>query len=842
MHFELRDGVLRALAFTVVAVGVCLYYYKELTTALESPAQSGDSMVKFVQLAPGEFFFVSVKVAFSVGLLIAFPYALFEAALYFTPALTRSERNVVGPTVLASALLFYSGALFSYSVLSPAALGFFLGYSQDPPMPTNSTDVKFSNGGARRSRVALGLLGVIDSQKLFAIWRYVVVGSAIVGAILTPSTDPVTQLLLSGALCALYFAGGASPYVCELRLPLLMEYSAYFKKTVILLGQESPPPGQVDSLGPRVFEPPCGMAALQEVTLIIHCTQQQLCYKRRSMLQEFVFYFKRVIFLMRSKMWTLSHTCSGEAYACVAEEMKHIRMNDDTRSERGTWMGFSGLYYLPKQVYPVFQGLAAAFKEENVSNESLFGMMCEKSPAKEYSAYFKKTVIFLTKDPGWLPGAVPCHRVGDPYWCIAEEIPRSKDSSGILYMQFDVGMSPCEMARRLDVGAVGTFETLSDKYSTFAQLDECNTNLKLRCLWHHWDMKRNSTRTRLLKTAKALDEISSTLPFANTSILQRLETGIWSAVSDFLYLPKQAFPVYAAFAKAFKENKIFHEMASPTLLMTSARISNVPMQNFRCRGSCCRHVQQEEILSKGFICGHKVRLQDDCHRNALQLLATQEPRNLRTVNANAPPVFAPPCEMAGLDNVTLIIHCSEQELCYARRLLLQDYFLYFRHVIFLTPKGLPWSLARTCAGEAYQCVVDELESSSSVNSRGILFLNFEVAMSPCEMARHLEVDKVGTSEELRNTTFAKLDEWNSKKLTRQQRYWDAQNKTRTQIMNAVRSLDMGLEGWAVQSLRNGSIFRLFSGFFYLPQKAFPIFKAAAPILNEWNLTHATLSH
>ena len=33
--------------------------------------------------------------------------------------------------------------------------------------------------------------------------------------------------------------------------------------------------------------------------------------------------------------------------------------------------------------------------------------------------------------------------------------------------------------------------------------------------------------------------------------------------------------------------------------MTSARISNVPMQNFRCRGSCCRHVQQEEILSKG---------------------------------------------------------------------------------------------------------------------------------------------------------------------------------------------------------------------------------------------------
>jgi len=217
---ELRDGVLRALAFTVVAVGICLYYYKELTTALETPAQSGGTEVKFVQLAPGEFFFVSVKVAFSVGLLIAFPYALFEAALYFTPALTRSERTVVGPTVLSSALLFYSGAFFSYSVLSPAALGFFLGYSQDVIESQFSIDqyfefilsMGFATGIAFQVpvlQVALGLLGVIDSDKLFAIWRYVVVGSAVVGAILTPSTDPVTQLLLSGALCTLYFAGGA---------------------------------------------------------------------------------------------------------------------------------------------------------------------------------------------------------------------------------------------------------------------------------------------------------------------------------------------------------------------------------------------------------------------------------------------------------------------------------------------------------------------------------------------------------------------------------------------------------------------------------------------------------
>eukprot|EP00931_Biecheleriopsis_adriatica_P089324 TRINITY_DN63479_c0_g1_i1.p1 TRINITY_DN63479_c0_g1~~TRINITY_DN63479_c0_g1_i1.p1 ORF type:complete len:417 (-),score=95.47 TRINITY_DN63479_c0_g1_i1:28-1197(-) len=215
---ELRDAVLRSGAFATVAVGVCLYYYKELTTALESPAQMSDMGVKFVQLAPGEFFFVSVKVAVAVGLLLSFPYALFEAANYFTPALTRSERNTVGPTVLSSAALFYGGAAFAYNVLSPAALGFFLGYSQDVIESQFSIDqyfefilsMGFATGIAFQVpvlQVALGLLGVIDSEKLFSIWRYVVVGSAVVGAILTPSTDPVTQLLLSGALCALYFAG-----------------------------------------------------------------------------------------------------------------------------------------------------------------------------------------------------------------------------------------------------------------------------------------------------------------------------------------------------------------------------------------------------------------------------------------------------------------------------------------------------------------------------------------------------------------------------------------------------------------------------------------------------------
>ena len=42
---------------------------------------------------------------------------------------------------------------------------------------------------------------------MLSIWKYVVVLSTIIAAIITPSTDPITQLLLTTALLALYFSG-----------------------------------------------------------------------------------------------------------------------------------------------------------------------------------------------------------------------------------------------------------------------------------------------------------------------------------------------------------------------------------------------------------------------------------------------------------------------------------------------------------------------------------------------------------------------------------------------------------------------------------------------------------
>lgn len=56
-------------------------------------------------------------------------------------------------------------------------------------------------------QLLLGQVGLVTSDQMLSIWRYVVVGAVVAAAVLTPSTDPLTQMLLAGPLIGLYFGG-----------------------------------------------------------------------------------------------------------------------------------------------------------------------------------------------------------------------------------------------------------------------------------------------------------------------------------------------------------------------------------------------------------------------------------------------------------------------------------------------------------------------------------------------------------------------------------------------------------------------------------------------------------
>jgi sec-independent protein translocase protein TatC len=86
--------------------------------------------VKFLQLSPGEFFFTTLKVSGYVGLLVATPTVIYEIVAYVVPGLTLKERKILGPIIFGSSILFYLGLLFSYEILTPAALTFFVSYAE----------------------------------------------------------------------------------------------------------------------------------------------------------------------------------------------------------------------------------------------------------------------------------------------------------------------------------------------------------------------------------------------------------------------------------------------------------------------------------------------------------------------------------------------------------------------------------------------------------------------------------------------------------------------------------------------------------------------------------------
>jgi len=64
-------------------------------------------------------------------------------------------------------------------------------------------------------QVVLGALKIFSSRLMFSVWRYVILASTVIGAILTPSVDPITQLFMSSIIMILYFGGAGIVFLIE---------------------------------------------------------------------------------------------------------------------------------------------------------------------------------------------------------------------------------------------------------------------------------------------------------------------------------------------------------------------------------------------------------------------------------------------------------------------------------------------------------------------------------------------------------------------------------------------------------------------------------------------------
>ena len=219
---ELRQRILNSIFATLICIVFSFLVIKPLIQFLEIPSKN----IRLLQLSPGEFLFVAIKVAGYSGLIVALPYIIYQVILFVSPGLTEKEKSLIFPAFLASGILFFLGLLFSWWILVPAAISFFIKFGADIVEPIWSIEKYFDFVLLLMSSTALafqlpvlqfilGSLGIITTQKMLSSWRLVVISSAILSAIITPSTDPLTMSLLSISIVFLFFIGTGLTFISE---------------------------------------------------------------------------------------------------------------------------------------------------------------------------------------------------------------------------------------------------------------------------------------------------------------------------------------------------------------------------------------------------------------------------------------------------------------------------------------------------------------------------------------------------------------------------------------------------------------------------------------------------
>ena len=214
-HFdELRKRLILSLvAFTLAAV-LCYFFSRQLLDFLTEPLRRSGHAELFFQ-KPYEAFLAHLKMAALGGLLISSPILFLQAWLFVALGLYENEKRIIPPLTLICAALFLLGALFAYEIIIPWGLQFLLSYQTETLKPLLGIGPYFSfvNGMILAFGlffdfpvVIVGLvwLGVVRTKTLAEARKGLIVVIFILAAVLTPSPDPVSQILLALPLVALF--------------------------------------------------------------------------------------------------------------------------------------------------------------------------------------------------------------------------------------------------------------------------------------------------------------------------------------------------------------------------------------------------------------------------------------------------------------------------------------------------------------------------------------------------------------------------------------------------------------------------------------------------------------
>jgi sec-independent protein translocase protein TatC len=164
---------------------------------------------------PTEAFMLYLRIALIAGLFIAAPLIFFQVWLFVAPALYSRERRYAIPFVVLSSIGFISGAAFSHYVAFPLMWRFFGSFSND----LVSFMPRIEDAFSLYMRMLLGMalvfqmpalvfflarMGVVTARWMVRQFKYAVLVIVITAAVITPSSDIASQMIVAVPMLALY--------------------------------------------------------------------------------------------------------------------------------------------------------------------------------------------------------------------------------------------------------------------------------------------------------------------------------------------------------------------------------------------------------------------------------------------------------------------------------------------------------------------------------------------------------------------------------------------------------------------------------------------------------------
>lgn len=221
---EHLEELRRRLVISAVAVALGsiagFVLYRPILNFLQEPYRRAVASLpetiteKLIVTTPTEPFLAFLKIGLFAGLGLALPVILYQLWRFITPGLTKRERRLGIPFVLASLVLFAAGTAFAFAIL-PRGLAFLFSFGGDNLVPLLTIDRYLSflfflvlafGISFEMPLVLLFLTGVrvISSAQLRSWRRYAALGTVIFAAVATPTQDPYTMLLMWVPLYLLY--------------------------------------------------------------------------------------------------------------------------------------------------------------------------------------------------------------------------------------------------------------------------------------------------------------------------------------------------------------------------------------------------------------------------------------------------------------------------------------------------------------------------------------------------------------------------------------------------------------------------------------------------------------